>query len=62
MKIRYELTFAGGALARYFPHYRRWHADKASAEAEADRVYRKLRADDLPLACHPYEITKTEEN
>jgi hypothetical protein len=48
----FELTFVGGAMARYFPRYRRWHPTKEAAEAEGDRVFQKLSDDGLPTACH----------
>ena len=43
----YELTFEGGAMARYFPLYRRWHRTIDAATAEVDRVYDKLMDDGL---------------
>jgi hypothetical protein len=58
---QYELTFAGGAMARYFPRYRRLHATKEAAEAEADRVFAKLERDGLPTACHKPAIYRVGE-
>lgn len=57
---KFELTFEGGAMARYFPRYRRWHPTHESAEQEADRVYSKLNNDCLPTACHRHEIHRAE--
>lgn len=60
----YELYFAGEGDAnrgfpRYkFPRYRRLHRTIESAEAEAEKVFGKLRERQLPTACHDAQIEK----
>ena len=49
---QYELTFVGGAIARYFPRYRRMHATLESAQTAAYAVRAKLQDRGLPTACH----------
>lgn len=49
---KFELAFSGGAIASYFPRYRRWHATFDAAVEEAGNVYQKLGDDGYPTACH----------
>ena len=48
----FDLVFVGGAMANYFPRYRRNHSTMESAEETAAAVFAKLQAKGLPTACH----------
>lgn len=55
---RYELTFFGAASTSAYriPRYRRFHATRESAEAEAGKVYARMSDKGLPAAAHPAVI------
>jgi hypothetical protein len=46
----FELVFVGEA--KYFPRYRKLHANVESARITAERVWRALADKSLPTACH----------
>jgi hypothetical protein len=52
MKTNYELVFAGGAMVKYMPRYRRNHKTVESAQDTARTVWEKLQERGLPTACH----------
>lgn len=60
-KKRFELTFFGAGLVTAYriPRYRRFHATRESAEAEAGKVRAQMSAKGLPAAAHPAVIIET---